>query len=789
MQTSFLGKIRYNVRGEWNSSTPYFVDDIVTFQSTSYRCILNNTNELPLINIVYWEQLSSFTSYVGEWNSSEVYYRNNIVEVTKDLMYDKHYNYQDKETYIFTGITTTGNYPPVDDLNWKKISSGNFIKKYAWLGGINEGYVPTYKKIWDAKSAAFSGGVGIVSITSGGSGYTTSFGTPAGLSTATVTFSGASGTGANAVAYVSAAGTIFNIEITDPGQGYTNPFSVTIDGGGGSSATATAFTYTDKVGVGDTVGQFKGSWHNALGGGAESLIRYINRNYGLMQMGFNNSSYNVMGTSSADADFHIPSEATFIHLDWYEGLLPTPDGLQPKVIQVEGANFNNLVLFNNGEVHYAGYNGNNAAGDNTTTVASSYVRCGYARVNISGTTVLRGKKAIRIASSAGADVNESCANYALIENGNGGRELYSWGYNGYGQLGQGDTSNRAVPTLVSFNQATNGRIIEIWATGGNNGQLYVLTDFGRLYACGYNGYGQLGDGSTTNRTSLVLVKDWSADNRRIERFICSGGQTASSLYVIATNISNNERELWSWGYNAYGQLGHNHTQAVTFPIRVNTGGYSGVTGTVTTIAGAGTTVGTAFTDVYDVWANGPTYIASSYISVGSSVGLTTALATGYNGYRNLSLGLDNTTNRSIFTGMQINDGTQLTNLIDVQSATGTAAGPWVNILARRYNGEWYAGGYNNSRSGIGHGDNYNTRQVQDPNYLANNYRLKNNILWQQPFDQNYIRVYNQANTSSGQTLFVNLKTGQVLGCITDNTYGSFGFRASARQVQQSLLNH
>ena len=506
-------------------------------------------------------------------------------------------------------------------------------------------------------------------------------------------------------------------------------------------------------------------------------------------MGFNNSSYNVMGTSSADADFHSPSEATFIHLDWYEGLLPTPDGLQPKVIQVEGANFNNLVLFNNGEVHYAGYNGNNAAGDNTTTVASSYVRCGYARVNISGTTVLRGKKAIRIASSAGADVNESCANYALIENGNGGRELYSWGYNGYGQLGQGDTSNRAVPTLVSFNQATNGRIIEIWATGGNNGQLYVLTDFGRLYACGYNGYGQLGDGSTTNRTSLVLVKDWSADNRRIERFICSGGQTASSLYVIATNISNNERELWSWGYNAYGQLGHNHTQAVTFPIRVNTGGYSGVTGTVTTIAGAGTTVGTAFTDVYDVWANGPTYIASSYISVGSSVGLTTALATGYHGYRNLSLGLDNTTNRSIFTGMQINDGTQLTNLIDVQSATGTAAGPWVNILARRYNGEWYAGGYNNSRSGIGHGDNYNTRQVQDPNYLANNYRLKNNILWQQPFDQNYIRVYNQANTSSGQTLFVNLKTGQVLGCITDNTYGSFGFRASARQVQQSLLNH
>jgi hypothetical protein len=789
MQTSFLGKIRYNVRGEWSSLVSYVVDDIVTFQSTSYKCIQDNTNQLPLISTGYWEQLSSFTSYMGEWNSSEVYYRNNIVEVTTDLMYDRHYNYQDKETYILTGITSSGNFHPSQSPNWKKISSGNYLKKYAWLGGINEGHVPTYKKIWDAKSAASPGGVGIVSITNGGSGYTTSFGTPAGLSTAIVTFSGGSGTGASAVSYVSAGGTIFNIEITDPGQGYTNPVSVTISGGGGSSATATAFTYTNKVGVGDTVGQFKGSWHNASGTGSESLIRYINRNYGLMQMGNNNATYNVMGTSSNDADFHIPSEATFIHLDWYEGLLPTPDGLPPKVIQVEGAVFNNLVLFNNGEVHYTGYNGNGNAGDNTTTNAVSYVRCGYARVNISGTTVLRGKKAIRIASSAGGDQNESISNYALIENGDGGRELYSWGYNGYGQLAHGDTTDRTVPTLVSFSQVTNGRIIEIWATGGNYVQLYVLTDHGKLFACGYNTYGQLGDGSTTNRSSLVLIKNWFTATRRIERFICVGGETASSAYVIATNTSNNQRELWSWGYNGYGQLGHNHTFLVTFPIRVNTGGYSGVTATVTTNAGAGTTVGAAFTNVYDVWGNGSSYVSSSYISVGSSVGLTTALATGYNGYRHLSLGLDDTTNRSIFTGMQINSGAQLTNLIDVQSATGTAAGPWVNILARRYNGEWYAGGYNNSRSGVGHGDSYNVRQVQDPNYIVDNYRLKNNILWQQPFDQNYIRVYTQANTSSGQTLFVNLKTGQVLGCITDNTYGSFGFKGAARQVQQSLLNH
>lgn len=788
MQINSLGKIRYNVRGEWSSSTSYVVDDIIIRSGTTYRCIANNSNSDPITSTSSWEQLGSLPLDRGEWSSSTTYYRNNIVGVTTTLVYDRHYNYQDKDSYIFTGITTSGVSPTVDT-NWTKISSGVFNKKYAWLGGVNEGYAPTHKSIWDAKCAATTGGVGIVTITNGGSGFTTTSGMPAGLSTATVSFSGGSGTGASAVAYVSAAGTIFGIDITNPGRGYTNPVSVTITGGGGSSATATAFSYQTKVGVGDTIGRFKGTWHNAGGTGSESLIRYINRNYGLMQMGYNNATYNVMGTSSNDTDFHIPSEATFIHLDWYEGLLPTPDGLPPKVIQVEGGTFNNLVLFNNGEVHYAGYNGNNAAGDNTTTVASSYVRCGYARVNKSGTTVLRGKKAIRIASSAGGSVDESCANYALIENGDGSRELYSWGYNAYGQLAQGDTTNRAVPTLVSFNQATNGRIIEIWATGGFYGTFYLLTNTGKLYSCGYNAFGQVGDGSVTSRSSLILIRDWLSDSRRVEKFVVSGGITAPSMFVIATNTTNNQKELYSWGYNGSGQLGHNHTNNVYLPIRVNTGGYSGVAGAVSTFAGAGTTVGAAFTNVYDVWGTGPAYVGATYLSVGSSVGVTTALAAGSNAYYNLSVGLNDATNRSVYTAMQINNGAQLTNMIDVHGACYHSGAFYNNLIIKRYNGEWYAGGFNYARAGVGHADSYNVRQTQDPNYLSGNYRLKNNILWQQPFDQNYIRVYSQTYTTEGQTLFVNLKTGQILGSLFNNTYGSLGYRSTGRYLQQSLLNH
>ena len=55
--------------------------------------------------------------------------------------------------------------------------------------------------------------------------------------------------------------------------------------------------------------------------------------------------------------------------------------------------------------------------------------------NKSGTTALRGKKAIRIASTTGGNTSVNTTNYALIENTNGTRDLYAWGYNGYGQIG------------------------------------------------------------------------------------------------------------------------------------------------------------------------------------------------------------------------------------------------------------------------------------------------------------------------------------------------------------------
>ena len=66
--------------------------------------------------------------------------------------------------------------------------------------------------------------------------------------------------------------------------------------------------------------------------------------------------------------------------------------------------------------------------------------------------------------------------------------LYCWGYNGDGQLGDGTTTNRTVPTQVS-GAATDWLSV---AAGGRH--TCALKTNGRLYCWGWNFYGQLGDG-------------------------------------------------------------------------------------------------------------------------------------------------------------------------------------------------------------------------------------------------------------------------------------------------------
>lgn len=76
---------------------------------------------------------------------------------------------------------------------------------------------------------------------------------------------------------------------------------------------------------------------------------------------------------------------------------------------------------------------------------------------------------------------------------------------------------------------------------GTNHSLAITTD-GILYAWGANGWGQLGDGTTTQSTSPVQIgvdSDW---------------QKVAAGYAHSLALKTDDT-LYGWGYNTYGQLG------------------------------------------------------------------------------------------------------------------------------------------------------------------------------------------------------------------------------------------
>ena len=119
--------------------------------------------------------------------------------------------------------------------------------------------------------------------------------------------------------------------------------------------------------------------------------------------------------------------------------------------------------------------------------------------------------------------------------------VWAWGYNEYGQLGDGSTTNRNTPIQVSG-------LSDVIAIAGGYGHTIALMSDGTVWAWGWNEYGQLGDGTTNtdDRTTPVQVSGITGVIA-----IASGGQHTIVLKQDGT--------VWAWGNNYYGQLGNGTT--------------------------------------------------------------------------------------------------------------------------------------------------------------------------------------------------------------------------------------
>jgi alpha-tubulin suppressor-like RCC1 family protein len=125
---------------------------------------------------------------------------------------------------------------------------------------------------------------------------------------------------------------------------------------------------------------------------------------------------------------------------------------------------------------------------------------------------------------------------ALDENGN----VWGWGNDGAGSLCDGKTTMQPTPEKLT-NLPGHG-VAEVAAGGSHS--LFLLKD-GSVWACGNNEFGQLGNGTTTSSTTPVQV-------------LLPAGMTVAHISagnLFSTVLSTNG-EVWDWGYNQNDQLGN-----------------------------------------------------------------------------------------------------------------------------------------------------------------------------------------------------------------------------------------
>ena len=219
--------------------------------------------------------------------------------------------------------------------------------------------------------------------------------------------------------------------------------------------------------------------------------------------------------------------------------LAQPSQLDPTTTQVTAGGSHTCALTTVGGVKCWGFNGNGQLGDSSTTNRQ-------APVDVSGL-------ASGVAAIAAGD-NHTCA---LTTTGG----MKCWGYNAFGQLGDGSITAWSTPVDVS---GLTGGVTAITA-----GAIHTcaLTTAGGVKCWGANFSGQLGDGSTTNRSTPVNVSG------------LAGGMTAIAAGYSHACAMTTASGVKCWGFNGYGQLGDGSTTDRLTPVDV-----SGVASGVTAIA-------------------------------------------------------------------------------------------------------------------------------------------------------------------------------------------------------------
>jgi alpha-tubulin suppressor-like RCC1 family protein len=147
--------------------------------------------------------------------------------------------------------------------------------------------------------------------------------------------------------------------------------------------------------------------------------------------------------------------------------------------------------------------------------------------------------------------------------------LWAWGGNDEGDCGTGNTTAYSSPVLIGGSWSWTQLSIGAFSHG-----LAVRAD-GTLWGWGINSNGQLGTGDTVNRSSPTQIGTgkWRAAYAMAD--VNSAGGASLAIHSDGT--------LWGWGGNSNGQLGNGSTTSRSSPVMVATGNWTSLSVTGNTV--------------------------------------------------------------------------------------------------------------------------------------------------------------------------------------------------------------
>jgi len=226
------------------------------------------------------------------------------------------------------------------------------------------------------------------------------------------------------------------------------------------------------------------------------------------------------------------------------------------IVKIFVAQYHSCALSSDGLMYCWGYNASGQLGNNTQTDSAVPVQVGGA---LTGLTI----------TDIGGTRDTSCA----IASG----KIYCWGGNSYGALGiNSGVSYVLTPTLVvAGNTSTTlatAYTATMLSTSGSRSSLMCAVADALAYCWGHNSIGQIGDGTTTQRNLPTEVSNTGVLSGKTITSISQDG-----YYTIASGALEHacvvaSGSLYCWVKNKGGQLGDSTTTDRTTPVAVTASG-------------------------------------------------------------------------------------------------------------------------------------------------------------------------------------------------------------------------